>query len=250
VKKPTVAIVGLGLIGGSLARALSRAGYPLVGVDRDPVCRRARRTRGLAASFESLEEAVPQSDVIVLAAPPGANLELLPRVARLASRGSVVTDVGSVKGPICREARRLGLSAFVGGHPMAGREGSGFSASKADLFRARPWILTSGSPRALRSVRSLLRSLGARGVFMSPEHHDRLVAFLSHVPQLVSFALLEAAARDPVAARHLDAAGPGFRDMTRLGKSPRPLWREILRENSRDVARALTAFQRALGRPI
>ena len=142
-RRPTVAIVGLGLIGGSLARALSRAGYTVVGVDRPPVVRRARAARAVARAADGPVEASRLAEVVVLAAPPAENLRLLRRLARGARPGLVVTDVGSVKGPIGREADRLGL-AFVGGHPMAGIEGSGFGASSATLFRGRSWIVCPG----------------------------------------------------------------------------------------------------------
>ena len=249
-RRPTVAVVGLGLIGGSLARALSRAGYAVIGVDRPEVARRARAARAVARTAASPEEAADLSDVLVLAAPPAANLRLLRRVARRARPGLVITDVGSVKGPICREAERRGL-AFVGGHPMAGTERSGFGASSAGLFRGRSWILCPGrraSRDAVAAVRRLARAAGARPVSMSPAEHDRTVAFLSHAPQLVAWALVDAARADPVARRRLAVAGPGFAGMTRLAASPPGLWRDILAQNRRETSRALAAIARALRR--
>jgi prephenate dehydrogenase len=245
--RPTVAIVGLGLIGGSLARALTQAGWRVIGVDRASVLRRARAERAIATAAATPEAAAARAGVVVLAAPPSANLRLLRRLARSRTE-AVITDVGSVKFPICREAERLGLASFVGGHPMAGAERSGFGAASADLFRGRPWIVTGGGAAAVRSVRSLVRAAGARPVAMTSEEHDRAAAFLSHAPQVVSWAILEAATRDPVARRHVDIAGPGFRDMTRLAGSSRRLWREILDQNRVEVRRALAALRRALAR--
>lgn len=252
MRRPTVAIVGLGLIGGSLARALTRAGYRVIGVDRTKALRQARAARAVAATSATPESAARSADVVVLAAPPSANVEILRRLARTADPSLVITDVGSVKRPICREARRLGLATFVGGHPMAGAETSGFASSSEGLFRGRPWVLTpaGASRRAVSQVRALVRAAGARPVILDPSDHDRAMAFLSHVPQVASCALLEAARADPVAARHLGLAGPGFRDMTRLAGSPRPLWREILAENRREVARALAALRSTLDRPL
>ena len=248
VRRPTVVVAGLGLIGGSLARALTRAGYRVIGLDRPAVLRRARRARAIAASAPSLAEALARADVLVLAAPPRVNHALLREAARLARPGLVVTDVGSVKQPICAEAARLRLRGFVGGHPLAGTERSGFEASSARLFLGRSWILTPspGGERAARVVSRLARAAGARPVRLTPAAHDRAVALLSHVPQLVSWALVEAVRGDPMGARHLRIAGPGFRDMTRLAKSPRGLWRQILAENRVEVRRALTGFRRAL----
>jgi prephenate dehydrogenase len=149
-----------------------------------------------------------------------------------------------VKVPIVNEARRLGLDAFTGGHPMAGTEKAGFGASREDLFHGCRWILTpSPGQHVSPLLRRMIRDVGARAVVISPEAHDRAVAFLSHAPQVVSWALLAAARKDPVARRHLALAGPGFRDMTRLAKSPQGLWREILGENAAEVEAALRAIR-------
>jgi prephenate dehydrogenase len=212
------------------------------------VLRQARRANAVAAGEATPERAAARADVVFLAAPPRANLSLLERLARVLARDTVLSDVGSVKRPIVRRARRLGLLAFVGGHPMAGAEGSGFAASTPDLFRGRHWILTPSrsAPRSLGAVRSLVRAVGARPVVLSAAEHDRAVAFLSHAPQVAAWALLQAARGDAVAARCLALAGPGFRDMTRLARSPRPLWREILVQNRSEVDRAIAALGRSL----
>jgi prephenate dehydrogenase len=243
-----VAIAGLGLIGGSLARALTRAGLPVIGLDRPAVLRRARRARAIRRAAGSLPEVLAEADVLVLAAPPRVNIALLREVARQGRPGLVITDVSSVKRPICAEAARLRLRNFVGGHPLAGTERSGFEASSASLFEGHSWILTPGpgARRATGVVASLARAVGARPVRLAPADHDRAVAFLSHLPQLVSWALMDAVRADPVGGRHRRLAGPGFRDMTRLARSPRALWRQILAQNRTEVRRALAAFQRAL----
>ena len=241
-----VAVVGLGLVGGSLARALTAAGWPVIGVDRPRVRRAARRAGAVSATASSVEGAAG-ADLVVLAAPPAANRALLARLARVAPPGLVVTDVGSVKAPIVRDARRMGLPGFVGGHPMAGTERQGFSASRADLLRGAPWwIVPAADPQATRAVRKLVRAVGARPLTADAAVHDRVVAFLSHAPQVASWALLEAARADPVARRHLAGAGPGFRDMTRLARGPKALWRQILEENRTEVRRALLAVARQL----
>jgi len=253
MKRPTVAIVGLGLVGGSLARALSAAGYRVIGHDRPRVLRQAVAAGAIAVAARTVPLAVAEADIVVLAASPRTNRRLLPQAARAARAGATLTDVGSVKRGICGDARRRGLTQFVGGHPMAGREASGFAASKPDLFHGRRWILTPDSattPSALRAVRALARAAGARPVVMTPAEHDRAVAFLSHVPQVVAWALFGAAQQDRVAKRHLDVAGPAFRDMTRLARSPKPLWREILRENKAEIAAALRSLVLQLRRPV
>jgi prephenate dehydrogenase len=245
----SVAIAGLGLVGGSIARGLTAAGWRVVGVDRPRPLRAALRAGAIARGLSSLAKAASGVDVVGLAAPPRANLALLRALSRLSPPPRVVTDVGSVKGPICAAARALRLAWFVGGHPMAGRERGGFAASTGTLFAGRTWVVTPGARPAVRAVRALARALGARVVTMEPAVHDRTVAFLSHLPQLLSWALLAAAVGDPVASRHLRVAGPGFADMTRLARSPRGLWRDILGENAVEVARALRVFRGLLPRP-
>ena len=245
-RRPTVAVIGLGLVGGSLARALSAAGYRVTGIDWPFVVRRALATRAIAVG-RMRAEAAAACEVVLLAAPPATNLRLLRRLAKVARPGLVLSDVSSVKGEIAREARRLRLRGFVGGHPMAGSEKRGFAASSARLFEGRPWWIVPGrDARATRTVRALVRATGARPITIDPATHDRAMAFLSHAPQVVSWAILDAARRDPVARRQLRRAGPGFRDMTRLARSPRPLWRQILDSNRDEVARALAAVVREL----
>jgi prephenate dehydrogenase len=202
----------------------------------------------VAATVGTVERAA-RAEIVVLAAPPSANRRLLRRLARVNRAGLVITDVGSVKGPIVEDAASLGLTSFVGGHAMAGSERRGFRASSAGLFRgAAWWIVPAADPGATRAVRALVRAVGARPRTIAAAEHDRVVAFLSHVPQVTSWALLEAARSDPIVRRHLAGAGPGFRDMTRLARSPRGLWREILRENETEVARALEVLARRLAR--
>jgi prephenate dehydrogenase len=246
--KPVV-VVGLGLVGGSLARALARKGYRVSGVDTSAAARRAaRRSGAFALVTERLPEALAGAELVVLAAPPLANLRLLRELGRLARTPRlVVTDVSSVKRRICAAGARLGSLDFVGGHPMAGRERGGFAASRPDLFHGRPWILTPArSRRALARVRALVRDVGAREVRLTPARHDRAVAFVSHLPQLVAWALADAARAGRARAPLRKLAGPAFLDMTRIAKSPRRLWREILSENRDELGRALHAFRRAL----
>lgn len=248
--KPRVVIIGLGLVGGSLARALARRRYAVVGVDNSPAAlATARRSGVFTLVTRSLQHALERADLVVLAAPPVANLALLRRVARRSPGGPglVVTDVSSVKRRICALGASLEGIDFVGGHPMAGRERSGFAASRPGLFRGRPWILTpTGSQRARRLVRRLVLDAGARPVLLGAAEHDHTVAFLSHLPQLVAWALWDAARRGRVGRPLRSLAGPAFADMTRIASSPRRLWREILAENRDELERALRAFRAGL----
>jgi len=245
-----VGVAGLGLIGGSIARRLSLEGIRVIGCDVPSVRRRALAAGAVDATRSAVERVASEVDMIVLAAPPRANRALLRRIASHDNPGLVITDVSSVKGEICALARRLGLGSFVGGHPMAGSERGGFVASRPDLFEGQTWALTqAGASRdAVRATVKLVKLLGARPSLMSVQDHDRAMAYLSHVPQLVAWALEQSAASDATARRHRALAGPGFRDMTRLARSPRRLWREILSENATEIDRALAGLKRRLKR--
>ena len=243
-----MAVAGLGLVGGSIARALTAAGHTVVGVDRRRVATSALRSGAVAALAPDVATAATRAKVVVLAAPPDTNVLLLDE---LAGTDVVITDVTSVKQPIVARAVELRLRRFVGGHPVAGREKGGFGSSDATLFAGRSWILTpvrSTRHDAVRRVARLVRACGARPVNLTPAVHDRTIAYLSHLPQVVSWALLSAARCDRVAGPRLSLAGGGFRDTTRLAGSPPELWREILGQNRAEVGRALRDFERALAR--
>ena len=182
----------------------------MTGIDWPLVVRRALRGRAIADGA-TRAEAGAAADVVVLAAPPATNLRLLRRLAKVARPGLVITDVSSVKGEIVREAARLGLDGFVGGHPMAGTEKRGFAASTAGLFRGAAWWIVPARDRARDAGGAGPRpGAGARPITTDAATHDRAMAFLSHVPQVVAWALLEAARGDAVARRHLRRAGPGL----------------------------------------
>lgn len=246
-----VGVVGLGLIGGSLARALSRRGHVVIGVDSAARAARAAKRAKAVASVADLGAACARADVLFLAAPPLANIELVRRISRIAPPSLIVSDVSSVKQPIVSAAGRAGLEHFVGGHPMAGRERGGFASSHAELFSGRPWLLTASSDRrSVEKVAALVRSIGARPVVIPAAEHDRAVAFLSHLPQIVAWGLARCAARDPVTRRRLALAGPAFAEMTRLARSPRALWAEILDLNRAEVKAALRTFRAFLSSPL
>ncbi|PYS96252.1 MAG: prephenate dehydrogenase/arogenate dehydrogenase family protein [Acidobacteria bacterium] len=243
-----IAIVGVGLIGGSIGLAVRRRmpGVRVVGVDRGGVLRRALSRGAVQAGAGSLARGLQGCDLVILALPVDAIALALPRVARLAPPGALVTDVGSTKGAIVAAARRCGLGQrFVGGHPMAGSERSGVGHADGGLFVGAPWILCPGvaGPPAIERVRRLVRRLGARPALFDARRHDAIVARLSHLPQLASVAMVNAAARGP-AAGALRLAGPAFRQMSRLaGSSPR-LWAGILESNRAAVVQALRDFER------
>jgi prephenate dehydrogenase len=242
-------MLGLGLIGGSVARAAARAGMEVrawTPAGRGP---RDAIDHGIAAA-SSLRDAVAGADLVVLAAPPIASLALVGELAGagLLSPEAVVTDVVSTKVAIVERARAAGLR-FVGGHPLAGRETSGYGASDPDLFRDRPWVIVPPEPAdddAEARVATLAAASGARVIRMAAADHDRAVATISHLPLLLAAALAETAATEPdwPAARRL-AAG-GWASMTRLARGDPEMGAGILATNADEVAERLRALAATL----
>lgn len=219
-------VIGLGLVGGSVAAGLAKAGWSVVGYDADPGVRAVARDRdltsNLAASIADVIAAAP--DVVIVAVPPEATIEILAGLAT----DRVVMDVAGVKAPVLAVTDHL--TGFVGTHPMAGRETSGPAAASAALFRGASWVVVDGArPEADAVAVAVIEALGARVVRMSAAHHDAAVARISHLPQLVAGALLATAVDEGGA---LALAAGSFRDLTRVsGSQPIP-WVEILRANA------------------
>jgi prephenate dehydrogenase len=234
-----VLVVGTGLLGTSVALALRSAGAEVWLTDRDLRAVRLAVDRGAGTQGPP-----PQPvDLCVLAVPPGAVAEVL-YAAQGAGYAAAYTDVASVKAVPLREAAERGcdLSAFVGGHPMAGAERSGPEAARADLFTGRPWVLTptpATSPAALGAARALALACGAEPVALSADEHDRAVAVVSHVPHLL--AALAAARLADAPAALVALAGQGVRDVTRVAASDPDLWAGILAANAGLVADVLDA---------
>ena len=238
-----VAIVGVGLIGASFGLALRKAGFTgsIVGVS-SPRSIAAARDRGAIDMGITLDEAAASSDLIFLSQPIFGIIETLKQLGPLVKKTALVTDAGSTKLAIENVAlASLPKGTFVGGHPMAGKEQRGAEAADGDLFRGRPWILTSQSDHAVEmEFRTWLGKVGARVKSLDAATHDRLVAWSSHLPQLASTALAAALHdRQPAA---ISVAGPGLTDMTRLAMSSYDLWRDILQTNQTEVSAALDAY--------
>ncbi|WP_412062848.1 prephenate dehydrogenase/arogenate dehydrogenase family protein [Rubrivirga sp. IMCC45206] len=243
----TVSILGTGLIGASLGLALRRRFPEIEVVGSDPNAAHAKTAlaRGAVSRLASPAQAAAVGDLVVLAAPLDALPDLLATAAAHARPGALVTDVGSVKASVMAAARARPGLRFVGGHPMAGAAVGGPEQADALLFENAVYVLTpedpaSPPPEALW----LVDAVGARVVVMDAERHDRAVAAVSHLPQLLAVALVEAAAEAGDDALAL-AAG-GFRDMTRIAGSPFSTWGPILRDNRGAVLAALDGFQRQL----
>lgn len=248
-----LSVVGLGLLGGSAAMAARQRelAREIVAVGR----RAERLAPALAAGVvdhatTDVAEGVKDADFVLLATPVAAIEGLLAEVWRAAKADAVVSDVGSTKRAIVSLADRLACSralAFVGGHPMAGSEQSGYAAARADLFAGATVILTPSELTdrlAVKRVAEFWEALGSRVVTLDPDVHDRVVALVSHLPHLVAFALVDAAVRSDPGA--LGFAGRGFADTTRIAAADPEVWRDIFLANREVLAETLAAFRSAL----
>lgn len=244
----TVAIVGVGLIGGSFALALRKAGFAgkIIGVSSPRTISEALRLKVVDEGLP-IEEAAPQSDLIYLAQPIVRILDLFDQLDPHLKPGALVTDAGSTKVEINERAAVIRRGLFLGGHPMAGKESRGVAAAEADLFVDRPYILTPARPSDLDepSVIEFLdwvRRIGSRPIVLDPASHDELVALASHLPQLASTALAAALSGQPAASKIGQVAGPGLIDSTRLALSPFDVWDDILNTNTAAIDKALAIY--------
>ncbi len=246
-----IGIVGLGLIGGSLALSLrGRTGGPEVwGCDRRTESVRLARKSG-AIARGCTESEIAACDIVVVCVPVIRSIGLIRRIGKRMRPGSVLTDVGSVKAEVVRAGQKgvAGGAEFVGGHPIAGTENSGFAAADPSLFRGRTAIVTPGegnSETALRRVEAMWRMTGARVLRMDPETHDHVFAYVSHLPHVVAYALVHSVAT-------LDSRVPlgysagGFRDFTRIASSNPEMWKDIVLQNRAEVLRSSAHFRRNL----
>jgi prephenate dehydrogenase len=249
---PRIAIVGLGLIGGSIALAARQRwpGVRLVAVDEKPILTEALSRQVVDASAETVA-GLPEVDLVVLAAPVRKNIEILSQLADTLHGPAVITDVGGTKQAIQEAAAHLPSPlTFVGGHPLGGGAHAGLAFARADLFDQRPWIFTPFTDQPASAVEQLSRfaaALGALPVTISAAEHDRIMAFLSHLPQLTASALMETVGQ-AVGAHGLGLAGGGLLDTTRLASSPASVWRDVCATNADAIGTALDRLIEQLGK--
>jgi prephenate dehydrogenase len=248
-------IIGIGLIGGSLARALRDARYvrEVTGYGRSVGNLQQAVELGVIDRVEvSLADAVRNADMIVLALPVGCMGEILEQLAPVLADHAVVTDVGSVKGSVVAEARaalKARFAHFVPGHPLAGTEQSGVAASQADLFHQRRVILTpepETDPAALNDVRAMWEAAGAQVATLSVVDHDRILAASSHLPHMLAYCLMDLVVRHDDHRAILECAATGFRDTTRIAGSDPVMWRDICLANRDALAAVLRQYQEDL----
>jgi prephenate dehydrogenase len=248
VSTPRLAVIGLGLIGGSLARALRSAGAVgrIAGFDTDPRQRRLALELGVVdEAADSAAIAVAGAGVVVIAVPVLRTAEALRAVLPGLAPGSVVTDVGSTKQSVLADVAAACGSLppwFVAGHPIAGTEKSGVASAAADLFHNRRVILTPHAgqdPAAVECVTRLWAAAGARVVQMDPAAHDAVFAATSHLPHLLAYSFVDLLARLDTRQEIFPNAGGGFRDFTRIASSSPDMWHDIVRANAGPVMRLL-----------
>jgi len=237
-----VGIVGLGLIGGSIAIA-ARQIWPaslVIGVDNKDVLETAMRLHAIDVAADD-PYVLAEADLVILAAPVKQNIELLAALDENVTQPAVVTDVGSTKRAIVDAARGLPPKfTFIGGHPLGGAAKGGLENARPDLFTGRPWLLTptTDAGESISKLEAFVKALGAEPRVVDVATHDRLLAFLSHLPQLTASALMNVVG-NAVGAQGLGLSGKGLADTTRLASSPPEIWRDIAATNADEIGPAL-----------
>ncbi|MGB7931886.1 MAG: prephenate dehydrogenase/arogenate dehydrogenase family protein [Gammaproteobacteria bacterium] len=244
-------IIGVGLIGGSLARALRAVGYcgEVIGAGRNPDHLRQAVELGVIDRFETdTGLAVAGADMVLVAVPLGAMESVFRSIHGRLAAGAVLTDAGSAKGSVIEAAgRAFGRvpDYFVPGHPIAGTENSGVAASVTDLYRNRRVIVTpleNTDPAATSRVRAMWEAVGARVCEMAPAHHDAVLAATSHLPHVLAFALVDSLARLGDREEIFAYAAGGFRDFTRIASSDPVMWRDICLANGGAIQSMIDRF--------
>ncbi len=251
---PVLAVVGVGLIGGSFAAALRDAGKvgTVLGVGRHKASLARARARGLIDAEATLDEAARTADVILLATPVGSMADILARLRPGLRETTLITDAGSTKAALVQAAAQaLGacMAQFVPAHPIAGAEQAGPEAADAALFRGRNVVLTpvaATAAAAVTRITALWEACGARVMTMGADVHDRVLASVSHLPHFLSSVLMWQVAMAEDSDLRLALAGSGFRDVTRIAAGSSEVWRDIFLANRAAVLHELDALREAL----
>jgi prephenate dehydrogenase len=254
-----ITIIGTGLLGGSFGLSLKAAGVQsrVVGCDRAHVLERARKMGAVDTGAEDPAEAIQGSDLILLATPVGTIIDLIERIGPITAPDALITDVGSTKQEIVDRARAVFGSQvshrFLGGHPMAGKEHSSIFSAEAGLFRNATWFFVPSSPQQnfqderIREYRRLLEKMGAKVSQIEAGRHDRVCAWISHLPQMVSTALAGILMDEFGDSAELQAiTSRGLREMTRTASSPYSMWRDVAHTNTANIQQALAALEQRL----
>ena len=248
-------VIGCGLMGGSFALALKRAGLVkrVVGYSKSPsTTEKAKRLGVIDVAAESALLAVSGSDIVLIAVPVAASEATFKAIRHLVEPGVLVMDVGSTKRDVVDAARRVlkeRVVSFVPAHPIAGKEVAGIGHADAALYTGRQVIITplpQTDAELIQKATDVWSAIGAQVLRMTPENHDAAFAAVSHLPHLLAFAYFNAVAKQPAGRDFLSLAGPGFRDFTRIAASEPTVWRDILMSNREELLKQSQRFRHAL----
>ena len=248
-------VIGCGLMGGSFALALKRAGLVkrVIGYSKSPsTTEKARKLGVIDLAAESALLAVSGSDIVLIAVPVSATEATFKAIRHLVEPGVLFMDVGSTKRDVIDAARRVlkeRVSSFVPTHPIAGKEVSGIGHADAALYTNRQVILTpitQTDPELLQKATDVWAAIGSQVLRMTPENHDAAFAAVSHLPHMLAFAYFNSVARQPAGRDFLSLAGPGFRDFTRIAASDPTVWRDILMSNREELLKQSMRFRHTL----
>jgi prephenate dehydrogenase len=248
-------VIGCGLMGGSFAAAMKRAGLVkrIVGYSKSPsTTERAKKLGIIDVAAESALLAVSGSDIVLIAVPVAATETTFKAIRHLVEPGVLFMDVGSTKRDVVDAARRVlreRVASFVPAHPITGKEASGIQHADADLYRGRQVIITplpQNPPELVQRATDVWAGVGSQVLRMTAENHDAAFAAVSHLPHLLAFAYFSAVMNQPLGRDFLALAGPGFRDFTRIAASNPEMWRDVLLANREEVLKQSLRFRRAL----
>jgi prephenate dehydrogenase len=248
-------VIGCGLMGGSFALALKRAGLVkrVIGYSKSPsTTEKAKKLGVIDTAAESALLAVSGSDIVLIAVPVSATEATLKAIRHLIEPGVLVMDVGSTKRDVVDAARRVlkeNIASFVPAHPIAGKEVAGIANADASLYNGRQVILTplpQTNPELVQKATDVWAAIGAQVLRMTPENHDGAFAAVSHLPHMLAFAYFNSVARQPAGRDYLSLAGPGFRDFTRIAASDPTMWRDVLMSNREEVLKQSMRFRHTL----
>lgn len=248
-------LIGCGLMGGSFALALKRAGLVkrVMGYSKSPsTTERAKKLGVIDVAAESALLAVSGSDIVLIAVPVAASEATFKAIRHLVEPGVLFMDVGSTKRDVVDAARRVlkeRIGSFVPAHPIAGKEVAGIQNADPALYNGRQVILTplpQTAPELVQKATDVWSAIGCQVLKMTPENHDAAFAAVSHLPHLLAFAYFSAVVKQPAGKDFLSLAGPGFRDFTRIAASDPAVWRDVLMSNREEVLKQATRFRHAL----
>ncbi|MBX3621580.1 MAG: prephenate dehydrogenase/arogenate dehydrogenase family protein [Rhizobacter sp.] len=248
-------VIGCGLMGGSFALALKRAGLAkrVIGYSKSPsTTERAKKMGVIDDTAESALLAVSGSDIVLMAVPVSASEATFKAIRHLVEPGVLFMDVGSTKRDVVDAARRVlkeRVTSFVPAHPIAGKEVSGVSHADASLYAGRQVIITplpQTNADLVQKATDVWSAIGAQVLRMTPENHDAAFAAVSHLPHMLAFAFFNSVAKQPAGRDFLSLAGPGFRDFTRIAASDPEVWRDILMSNREEILKQSMRFRHTL----